>query len=145
MDDAHEPYTPLIADQMDLEDFWHELMGPLGFSSPSLWLVVLGPDERPLPHVVEIAEAHDLPTDVQRSGFVEVLEHITETLPSGISVAFLRTRPGTDAIGITDRRWAAMLYAAARSAGVACATVHSANDVHLVPVPWDDLPLTHPA
>ncbi|QYJ03978.1 hypothetical protein KUV85_16900 [Nocardioides panacisoli] len=145
MDDPLPPYTPPIRDQIDLEDLWHELMGRLGFSSPSLWLLLIGPDDRPVPSLTEVADAHELPTAAQRSGLVQVLREGARVVPPGSRFAFLRTRPGRDRIGIADRRWAAMLYAAAREAEVPCETVHAANDVHLVPVPWEDLPAERPA
>ncbi len=139
MDDNDTPTVPSITCQVDLEDLWHELMQPLGFSSPGLWLLVIGPDDRPLPQLTEIADADELPDEEQLRGLAEFLQLLTTDVVPGGRVAMLRSRPGTDPLTDDDRRWAEMLYGVARSAGAPCEVLHVATDVHLVPVPLDEL------
>lgn len=141
MDDYDTPSAveEPITSQLELEDLWHELMQPLGFSSPSLWLLVIGPDDRPLPQITEIAETHDLPDEEQRRGFAEFLRTLTSELVPGGRVALLRSRPGTDPLTEEDLQWAESVYATARWAGAPCDVLHVANDVRLLPVPLDEL------
>ena len=131
-----QPTNP-IRSQADLHDAWCELMGPFGFSEQSIWMLRIGPDRRPIPQIVKIAEADDVPTHPEGHGFPEVLRMLDEGEP-GHTFAFLRSRPGR---GVTaaDRAWAAFLYAAGRVAGVAVEVVHLATNEELVPLPLDEL------
>ncbi|MCD4526754.1 hypothetical protein [Nocardioides sp. cx-173] len=133
-------YSAVIRTQADLERMWRDLMGPLGFSGYSLWLIVLEPDGSTTPVITEITECSPFPDEgPSRAGLVDVLRMlVTEAVPGG-RVAFLRTRPGRDGINESDRAWAAMLYAAAREAGGTVEVVHVANSVMLAPLPLDAL------
>jgi hypothetical protein len=139
MDDDTMPAVGPITTQIDLEDYWHEVVQPLGFSSPSLRLLLIGPDDHPMPPVTEITDAYDLPDEEQRRGFVEFLRLLTTEVVPGGRVAMLRSRPGTEALNEDDLRWADLLYGAARSAGAPFEILHLATDVHLLPMPLDDL------
>jgi hypothetical protein len=131
-------FRPIIRTQADLEQTWRRLMEPLGFGGHSVWMLLIGPDDRPVPTITEITEAHDPPDDESFAGFTALVEHLAEEFP-GTRFAFLRTRPGRDGVTAADRTWAEGLTAAARSAGVTTEVVHRANDVDLVPLPLDDL------
>ncbi|MEJ7832020.1 MAG: hypothetical protein WKF79_03835 [Nocardioides sp.] len=138
-------FAPVIRTQSDLERAWRTLMEPLGFSGHSVWLMFLGPDDRPLPQLTEIEDCVGVPDDEHLHGLAHVIEAVlTEVAPGG-RVGFLRTRPGRDAVSADDRAWAAALHAACTIAGVRGDVVHVANDVRLAPVPLDDLPLRRTA
>lgn len=139
------PHTPLIRTQTDLEDLWHDLLGPLGFDGASLWLMVIGTDDRPVPCVTEIADARDLPDDGQYHGFAAMLADLVAQLAPGGRIACLRSRPGTEPLLEEDRSWARLVHDAARAAGVPCDVVHMANDVRLLPIPLDELGWQHSA
>ena len=66
------------------------VMSPLGFSSYSLWMVVIE-DDRPVPQIMEIVEAAEAPGEEDAVAFARVLEHLAEP---GLRFAFLRSRPG---------------------------------------------------
>jgi hypothetical protein len=131
--------TDLIRSQADLEQLWRSLMEPLGFTRTSVWMLFIDAEDRPVKQLTEISEAHVPPDGVASRGLEQVLSRVVdETVPGG-RVAFLRTRPGKDGLTDLDRQWAAALYTASRRAGVPCEIVHAANDVHLVPVPLDEI------
>lgn len=137
-----EPTRP-IETQADLHQTWSGLMEPLGFSEQSIWMLRIAPDRRPLPQIVKIAEADEVPSSTDGHGFPEVLRMLDEGEP-GHSFAFLRSRPGR---GVTadDRAWAAFLHDAGRVAGVAVEVVHLATDDEITPLPLDAIGLSRTA
>lgn len=137
------PFRPTIRTQSDLHRAWQRLMSPLGFSGHSIWLMVIAPDDRPLPQLMEITEA-ELPDGVTPEDFARLLRHLRESVPETVRFAFLRARPGAAGVTAEDRTWAGFLYDAARLAGTPVEVVHRACDHDLVPVPYDDL-LDEPA
>jgi hypothetical protein len=130
-------FDPAIHTQADLHDVWSHLMGPLGFSEQSIWMVRIRADRHAVPLVTKIADADEVPALVEGHGFPEVLRMLDESEP-GHSFAFLRSRPGRGTT-VEDRAWAAFLYDAARVAGVPVEVVHLATDEDLLPLPLDDL------
>lgn len=134
------PFRPIIRTQADLEDAWRHLMQPLGFSTSSIWLMLICDDDRPLPQLTEIADAEAPPAGRERAGFVDLLGTIIATIPDA-RLAFLRSRPGRGGVDDDDRAWAEMLYAAARTAGAPCEIVHVATDDTVEPIPLDSLGL----
>lgn len=137
-------FDPIIRSQADLHDTWAVLMGPLGFSGRSIWLMLIQADDRPIPQLTQIEDADRLPSHEENRGFAETLRMlVTEVVPGG-RVAFLRSRPGGGGLTAEDKAWARSLYDAARTAGVAVEVVHRACDVDLVPVPLDEV-LAQPA
>jgi len=138
-------FQPTIRSQSDLLDAWCHLMGPLGFSGHTVWMMLIGPDDRPVPHLTEITEAELPPeADEENSGIAELLRILHDEIVPGARFAFLRSRPGSAGITATDRSWARALYDAGRIAGVPVEVVHRACDVDLVPIPMDEL-LAEPA
>jgi hypothetical protein len=133
------PQEFTIRSQAELESAWRTLLQPLGFDRSTLWMMLIGPDDRPLPRVVEIEDADEPPTDETMAGFAHLLEHLREELLPEGRFAFLRSRPGAGGITSDDRAWATALYAAARRAGVPIEVVHRANDVDVLPLPLDEL------
>jgi hypothetical protein len=140
MTDHDHVFRPLIRTQADLEHAWRQLMEPLGFGDHSIWMMVVAGDERPLPHLTEIAGAVEPPEPEEVDGLAELLRRAESggrrTGPGGRS----RTGPGGGGINPDDRGWARALYDAAHRAQVPIEVVHLATDHDLVPIPMDDLP-----
>lgn len=132
------PFAPTIRTQADLRRTWQRLMSPLGFSGHSLWMLVIGPDDRPLPQLTEITDA-EVPDPETADGFQRLLAQLHDAGLDGVRFAFLHSRPGTGGVTAEDRAWARTLYAAARRAGVPVEVVHRANDQDLVPIPLDEV------
>ena len=132
------PFRPVIRSQADLESAWRQLMEPLGFGGQSVWLLLIGADDRPLPHVTQIEEADDPPTPAQADGFASMLRSLLDDVPGG-RWAFLRSRPGRAAVTDDDRAWARALLHACRAAGVPVEVMHLATDDDLRPIVADDL------
>ena len=128
-------YEPLLDTQAQLEDAWRELMGPWSFGGHSVWMMLIV-DDRPLPHLTEIADAVD-PPDTEHDGLAELLVMLDRDVAPGLRVAFLRSRPGKNTITDADRAWATSLYAAARRAAVPCEVVHLATRGAIRPIPAD--------
>jgi hypothetical protein len=129
-----DPTMP-IHTQADLHATWCGLMEPLGFSEQSIWMLRLDPHRRPVPEIVKIAEADEVPASAAGHGLPEVLRMLDEGEP-GLSFAFLRSRPGRGVMQ-EDRRWAAFLYEAGRVAGVEVEVVHLATDEDVIALPLD--------
>ena len=137
---TEEPFRPLVRTQSDLEQMWRRLMSPLGFSSHTLWMVVIE-DDRPVPQIMEIVEAAEAPVEEDVVAFARVLEHLAQP---GLRFAFLRSRPGGGRPDTSDRAWARALHDAGRRSGAAVDVVHLAHDHDVLPIAVDDL-LAEPA
>jgi hypothetical protein len=134
------PFQPVLRTQADVEHMWRRLMTPLGFSTCSLWMVVVE-DDVPVPRIVELVELTPTPEE----GFAEAIAVVLEGLADDdIRFAFLRTRPGSGRPDPADRAWARALYDAGRLAGARLEVVHLAHDHDLYPLAADDL-LAEPA
>lgn len=129
---------PTIRNQQDLEDVWHDLMGPLGFSGASLWVMLVSADGQPIPHLSKIEQADTPPDEGELAGFADLVRALVDEFVPGGRVAFLRTRPGGPGLTPADRAWARALYDVSRLSGVPVEVVHRACDHDLVPVPMDD-------
>lgn len=129
-------FEPVLTTQIQMEDAWRELMGPWSFSGHSVWMMLVV-DDRPLPHLTEIAEAEDPPDTSEADGLADLLLMLDNEVAPGARVAFLRSRPGKDVVTDSDRAWARSLYASARRAGVPCEVVHLATRGAIRPIPAD--------
>jgi hypothetical protein len=129
-------FSPILTTQADLEAAWRELMGPWSFSRHSVWMMHVV-DDRPFPHLTEIAETEEPPDAEHVDGVAEILMMLDREHVSGARVAFLRSRPGKGMVTDTDRAWARSLYAAARRAHVPCEVVHLATRGAIRPIPAD--------
>jgi hypothetical protein len=96
-------------------------------------------DDRPLPQLTEVTGADDPPDEETLEGLVRLLGMLESEVAPGVRFAFLRSRPGGDAITEGDRVWATRLYDAARRAGVPCEVVHLATRGAVRPIPRDEL------
>ena len=129
-------FEPVLTTQTQMEDAWRELMGPWSFSGHSVWMMLVV-DDRPLPHLTEIAEAENPPDTSEADGLADLLLMLDNEVAPGARVAFLRSRPGKDVVTDSDRAWARSLYASARRAGVPCEVVHLATRGAIRPIPAD--------
>ena len=132
------PFRPLIRTQADLEQAWRQLMEPLGFSRHSIWMMLVGADDRPIPQITEIDGAVEPPEPGEVDGLAELLRRLRDQVAPRARFAFLRSRPGGGGINSDDRGWAQALYDAARLARVQIEVVHLATDHTLIPIPMDD-------
>jgi len=131
-------YEPTIRNQQDLEDAWRHLMGPLGFTKTSIWIMLIDSSGTPIPQLSKIDVPAAVPPPAELAGFADMVGSLVrEFVPDG-RVAFLRSRPGRAGLTFEDRAWAQALYAASRAAGVPAEVVHRACDHDLVPVPVDE-------
>lgn len=137
-------FDPTIRTQSDLRDAWQHLMGPWSYGGHSVWMMLIL-DDHPLPHLSQITEADEPPPIEDTGGFVDILRMLDLEVAPGARFAFLRSRPGVDVITETDRAWAAHLYAACRTAGVACEVVHLGTRGAIRPMPQDDVGLASSA
>jgi hypothetical protein len=129
------PFRPVLRTQSDVEEMWRRLMTPLGFSSASLWMVVIE-GERPVPHILEIVELGEPPDSADIDSFAGLLRPLAEP---GTRFALLRSRPGGGGPDATDRAWALALYEAGRRAGARLEMIHLAHDHDVLPLTADDL------
>jgi hypothetical protein len=133
------PDTVLLTDA-DLEEFWRELMGPLGFARRALWIAFATDDGRLSHQLVEIGDLPRTPSPQDCDGFADLLSGLHQD--TGVCrFAFLLVRPGPGGAARDDRTWAAALHPAVHAAGVRCEPVPLATDTRLVPLPVDDLDL----
>lgn len=133
------PYSPTIRSQADLEQVWLHLLQPLGFSSPSLWMLRIDGDDRPTPLLIEINE---LPVSVdadQVDDLARALTHLHDDADPGGRWALLRSRPGTGGADEMDLIWAAALYDMFRRHGLRHDVVHLATDETVRPIPLDEV------
>lgn len=144
MDTTPDP-TPLSRDpepvrtQSDLLQLWRGLMGELGFSLASTWVLHLDEDDRPTRRLLQIEDCADDPVPADLDSLTELLLRVGGTPPG--RWVFLRSRPGRHGPDRTDHAWARGLAQACRRAGVVSDVVHLATDQRLVPLPVDDLPV----
>jgi len=133
------PYAPVLRTQADLEDAWRQLMGPLGFSGHSLWLMFVQADQTPLPHLSQVEGTVAPPTAQEQLNLVGFLKCLRGEMRRGERIVFLRSRPGRGGARPDDLAWARSLYDACRAAEVETDVVHLATDDVLVPLPMDDV------
>lgn len=145
MADTDDTYRPLTATQAQLERVWTFLMGPDGFSTASLWVLVIRGDDRPFPHLLEMAEIPSVPAEDDAEVVASLIAEVSagrrgfEPWSEGDRLAFLLSRPGPSTVTEPDRRWARLLYAACREAGLTCAIAHLAADDGVRPLPLDEV------
>jgi hypothetical protein len=132
------PYRPPIHSQADLEEAWRHLVDPLGFRRRSLWLLLIGGDDRPTPVVTEVTDLPEVVDPETVDSLAGMLAHLQGLEPGG-RWAFLLSRPGTGRSSDADRAWAAGLYDTCRRHGLAHDVVHLATDEAVLPIPLDEV------
>jgi hypothetical protein len=127
MDSATDP----VHSVGDLCQRWRALMGPLGFGERLLWFAFVGADRR----MIKVLNQISIPPSPSPSYGEDLFGPLREVLDGfepGATVALLLTRPGRGVVSNADRRWAAMLTAAARRFDVPIEPIFRANDSSLV-------------
>lgn len=125
---------PAIRSADDLLHTWRAILGPLGFTRRSLWLLFLTDAGRPAGPLLTIDDLPDGPHDVAPDDLVAICDEILGGPGDGRSVALLVTRSGTDPWHVGDRAWARFLAAVAARARGRTWPVHRANDAVVEPV-----------
>ena len=125
---------PAVRTPADLLLAWRALIGDLGFSARTLWLLFLRPDGRPLGPLLNIDDLPDGPHDLEVDQLASVCREILDGPGTGGSMAMLITRPGRDPWHVGDRAWGRFLTAVADRVGGQVWPVHRANDRELVAV-----------
>lgn len=84
---------PVLTTQAQLEDARRELMGPWSFGRHSVWMMFIC-DDRPLPHLTEIADAADPPDTAMLDGLARNLMAVEHEVAPGMpcEVVHLTTR-----------------------------------------------------
>lgn len=124
-----------IPTDIDLHQYWLELMSPLGFASRRLYFIFLDHERRAVRQLHEIS---DLPVNPDREfldAFMAILAHFAESF----AFALLLVRPGSHPMDTHDRLWARELLTASSRAGIQLETIHFANSDYLAPFGGDDL------
>lgn len=143
MDDDIPPLLPLhevppLRTQADLHRQWRAMMGPLGFGGRRLWVLFLGPDERPTELLMQIDDIPDQPREGETDSLLRLCHEVRVEHRLG-RVAVLLSRPGAGTVRASDRRWGRALLDSARRLDVPLAPVHLATDDAVVPLTADDL------
>lgn len=128
------PGTALKTDA-DIDDFWTQAMGPLGFAYRRLWVAFLDGENRLLPALPTL---DGVPETIDPDIAAQLMSTFGQVVPSDGAVILLLSRPGGP-MNRGDRAFAAMLHASADRAGVPLRTIHLATDVHLRQFAPDDL------
>ena len=133
------PFAPVIRSQADLQAAWRQLIKPLGFHRRSLWLLLIGQDDRPTPVITEVTDLPELFDAETADNLAGALLRLTPEVDPHGRWAFLCSRPGGGGPNEADRAWAGGLYAVCRRHGLAHDVIHLATDTELFPVPLDDV------
>jgi hypothetical protein len=133
------PFAPVIRTQADLEAAWRHLIRPLGFHRRSLWLLLIGGDDRPTPVITEVTDVPELFDAEESDGLASTLLHLTSAVDAHGRWALLCSRPGGGGPTDADRAWAGGLYAMCRRHGLAHDVIHLATDTEVLPIPLDDV------
>lgn len=147
MDDDIPPLLPIhqvppLRTQAELHHQWRAMMGPLGFGGHRLWVLFLGPDDRPTTLLLQIDDVLDAPREGETDSLLRLCREVRRAHEHehGLGrVAVLLSRPGGRGLLEGDRRWGRELLASARRFDVPLAPVHLANDEAVVPLTGDDL------
>jgi hypothetical protein len=128
---------PIITTQSELCQTWEKLMGPFGYGSRSLWLMLIRADGTPLRQLTEIEDVPERPEPELLDNLMRLCEHLVDS--EHVSIAFLLSRPGRDGISASDRAWGLGLIRAARRAVLPIRPLHRANDDNVQAVTPDDI------
>ena len=121
--------------EIDLHQYWLELMRPLGFTQRRLYFVFLDHERRVVPQIHEISEIPARPDQEFLDSLLQVFAHFSHSF----AFALLLTRPGEHPMDSDDRAWARGLIDAGQRAGIPLEPIHLATDTSLVPFAGDDL------
>ena len=132
-------FEPVIRTQAELEAAWRHLIRPLGFHRRSLWLLLIGSDDRPTPLITEVADLPELFDAEAADALAHTLLHLTPDVDPDGRWALLCSRPGAGGPTTADWAWAGGLYDMCRRHGLAHDVIHLATDTEVLPIPLDDV------
>jgi len=132
------PFLPRLTTQIEVERFWQTLIRPLGWRHRSVWFVVIGPDDLPIPAMNEIDELPDLADGLVADRLAAGLRRILDRVEPDGRLALLISRPGAGGLTDEDRCAAGSLYAGCRRHRLPVEVIHVATDTEVLPVPADD-------
>ncbi|KAA1426551.1 hypothetical protein [Nocardioides antri] len=144
---SREPHFPVLTTDADVTTMWRTIIEPLGWHTRRMYFVLVDPDGRPHPNVVELDEMPTAFGADDAARFVELLAMLVSGLGGdACSVALMLARPGGGGLSEDDRGMCRELYAAARAADVRLELLHVATDTAIIPAPMDEiLPRTRSA
>jgi len=129
-----ETATDPIHSAADMHHRWRALMGPLGFAERVLWVGFVGPDQRMLKLLVDLARPARADTALTDGLMEELAAVLDEEMAPGTTVALLLTGPGHGPVSLLHRQWTAALTTSAAAHGVPLQPIFSANNHDLVEV-----------
>jgi hypothetical protein len=135
---------PRIRCYDDLRQHWRALMGPLGFTKRSLWLLFVDADHRATNVLTRVEELPLDPDTETLRNIMYVSGRVLESAAPGGSLALQISRPGRGQFLDTDRAWARGLTAAAAEAMVPLLPIHlaSCDDIRMF-APDDLIPTSY--
>ena len=113
---------------------WRALMGPLGFGERLLWVGFVGANRCMLKVLSQVPVGPSPHRDFVENLMGGLMVLLDEDFAPGTSVALLLSRPGSDPVSHSDRRWAAVLTDAASRVGVRLEPLFRANDAAILPL-----------
>lgn len=120
-----------IRSQADLHAAWAAVLGELGFSRTTVWVLPLTADGLTTGLIVPIDDVPARPTPGELDRLMDLVVEILHLTGPGSSAAFLASRPGAAGLDGWDRAWARGLATAVARAGLRPWPVHLANDDEL--------------
>lgn len=118
----------------DLQQRWRALMGPLGFGERVLWFGFIGPDRRFIKMLCDMPIGPRPQARSLKNLMSALRTLLTETVPTGSSVALLLTGPGRGPISPADRVWSKQLTELAAQFKVPLEPIFRANDEMLAQI-----------
>jgi hypothetical protein len=130
---------PAVHTPADLECVWRRLVEPLGFGSRQIFAIMLDPDGRVHPSIVNVTDCPATPDGPMLVNLVRSLRTVLdETDPDG-SVAVLWARPTQAGTRTSDIQWVRAITAVLRAHSLGGWPLHTADDSVLRVMSPDDL------
>ena len=144
---SREPYSPILTTEADVTTMWRTIINPLGWHTRRVYFMLVDPDGRPHPQLVEVDEMPETFDAEDAVRFVEFLSMLAGDIGGeSCSVALMLARPGGGGLSDGDRAMCRELYAAAKDGGVRLELLHVATSSAITPAPMDEvLPRTRTA
>jgi hypothetical protein len=137
---SREPSSPILTTDADVTTLWQTIISPLGWHTRRVYFVLVDPDGRPHPQVIEVDEMPETFGSEDAARFVEFLSMIVGDLDGqACSVALMFARPGSGGLTDEDRAMCRELYLAAQDTGLALELLHVATAAAITPAPMDEV------
>jgi hypothetical protein len=129
----------VIHDPTELEEFWRELIAPLGFSSRQIFAFMIQADGEVFRHMFHVTECPREPESEMVAAFAGTLRMAADEFAPGGSCALLWARPTGGGTRATDREWVRCLTDAFTNVHLNRWPVFVADDSVMRVVAPDDL------